>query len=413
MTWHVLDVGSIWMKEFASALARIVPTVNWLPVMKATGAFENWERREVISSPPLQVRHFPLQRGYSRFPLSVLANLGLRQSRRMRRAGDAGGISPLICTTPFYAGVAERWGGPVIYYQTDLTYAYHGLDSKQIRALDTRLCRVATLVCPNSRRIAHYMVAEAGCDPAKIIVVPNATRAENVFEKAPAGPAPAPSDLADLPRPLVGVLGNLAANLDWCLLVEAVEQTPEFSWAFIGPYDMEVHDAPHREARERLLNRAGRIRFVGPKPYGALQEYARAIDVAVLPYRRKEPTYSGSSTRFYEHLAACRPMLATRGFEELLRKEPLLQLVSDGTETAKQLKALHRVHFEDGWREARWQASKQGTWQARAATVVKGLEAKANVKVQTSPVLSCVSELLEAGRYDGERTVKFALITPD
>ena len=35
-----------------------------------------------------------------------------------------------------------------------------------------------------------------------------------------------------------------------------------------------------------------------------LAAYARAFDVAVLPYRRVEPTYSGSSTRFYEHLAA-------------------------------------------------------------------------------------------------------------
>ena len=187
MTWHVLDVGSIWMKEFASALARIVPTMNWQPVMRRAGAFESWERREEIASPLLEVRHFPLQRGYSRFPLSVLANLGSRQSKRMVRAGEADEISPLICTTPFYAAVAERWKGPVIYYQTDLTCAYHGLDGKQIRALDSRLCRVATLVCPNSRRIAHYMVAEAGCDPAKIVIVPNATRAENVFEQAPGG----------------------------------------------------------------------------------------------------------------------------------------------------------------------------------------------------------------------------------
>ena len=211
----------------------------------------------------------------------------------------------------------------------------------------------------------------------------------------------------------MGVLGNLAANLDWCLLLEAVEQTPGFSWAFIGPYDMEVHDAAHRQARERLLERAGPIRFVGSKPYGVLQEYARALDVAVLPYRRKEPTYSGSSTRFYEHLAACRPMLSTHGFEELLHKEPLLQLVSNGTETAKQLKALEKVGFEDGWREARWQASRQGTWQARAATVVNGLETKAKIKIRTRAPTPCVSELLEAGRYEADRSSKFALVTPD
>src|ERR1035438_206201 len=76
------------------------------------------------------------------------------------------------------------------------------------------------------------------------------------------------------------------------------------------------------------MSRGGRVVFTGGKRYGDLQAYARSLDVAFLPYqRRKEPTYSGSSTRFYEHLAACRPMISTRGFEELLHKEPLLRLV--------------------------------------------------------------------------------------
>jgi len=113
-----------------------------------------------------------------------------------------------------------------------------------------------------------------------------------------------------------------------------------------------------------------RCHFTGPKPYGDLQRYARCFDVAVLPYKKKEPTYSGSSTRFYEHLASCRPMVATRGFAELLEKEPLVTLVDTGVEMAAALEELHGMGYQDGLERLRWEASQSGSWEERARTLV-------------------------------------------
>ena len=378
MSWHVLDVGSIWIREFSSALSSFSPTIGWLPDMGWLGFLKSGERIKQLADPPLQIRHFPLQRGYSQFPFSVLARLGDRQVARMIRASKDPAACPLICTTPFYAPVAERWPGPIVYYQTDLTIAYAGIDPKLVRAYDTRLCRVAAAVCPNSRRVGEYMIQEAGCDPAKLSVVPNATRSVNILPQPPLAPEPLPADLKDLPRPVLGVLGNLAANLDWCFLLDAVEKTPAYSWAFVGPTDMPVPDGDQKAARERLMSWNGRVRFVGRKPYAVLQQYARCLDVAVLPYRRKEPTFSGSSTRFYEHLAACRPILSTRGFEELLHKEPLLSLVDTAEELVARVEELRSSRFSDGLEETRWQASRHGTWHVRAATLMEALKQRWN-----------------------------------
>ncbi len=107
--------------------------------------------------------------------------------------------------------------------------------------------------------------------------------------------------------------------------------------------------------------------------YGTLRDYARSFDVAILPYTKKEPTYSGSSTRFYEHLAAGRPMLATRGFEELLHKEPLLQLVNDAEHLAHELERLRSKRFQDGFEELRWMTSKNETWSSRALSMRQAL----------------------------------------
>lgn len=373
--WQVLDAKSIWIKEFTSALASFVPTLGWSPVIGWKAFFNRGTDVEQLDDPPMRLCHFPLERSYHRFPVSLIARLGARQSQRMLSvSANHPAENPLICTTPYYAVVAERWPGPVIYYQTDLTYGYATVDPNAVLSLDRRMCKVATAVCPNSRRVGEYLVKMAGCHPEKITVIPNATRQINVLPEPPATPVPLPADLAHLPRPVAGVVGNLAANLDWSLIDKAIAQTPQISWAFIGPTSMEIPDAAERSIRARLMSGSGRLAFVGAKPYKELAAYAQSFDVAILPYRRKEPTYSGSSTRFYEHVAACRPMIATRGFEELLRKEPLLHLAETADELVSKLGHLASMNFDDGHTVARWEASKHGTWENRALGVIEAVK---------------------------------------
>ena len=62
-------------------------------------------------------------------------------------------------------------------------------------------------------------------------------------------------------------------------------------------------------------------------------------------------------------------MLATRGFEELLHKEPYLKLVDTADQTVDALHDLARTNFDDGHMPLRWQASLNATWQARTAAV--------------------------------------------
>ena len=366
--WQILDVGSIWMKEFASALAQVEEVYAWAPEFSNFALFSNWQRSETLTHPPLTVLKFPLQRGYARAPLRTLFPYERSLARRIKRQAAAPEESLLVCTTPFYAPVAELWPGPVVYHVTDLTIAYAGLNPRQVRSLDARMCRVAQVVCPNSKRIAVYLTSEAGCDPAKIAIVPNATRASNIAEQPQYEPGPLPADVADLPRPIVGVLGDLSGNLDWELLADAMRQTPKMSWLFVGPTVRGIAD-PKQQAARAWAKEHGR--FVGMKPYGELQTYARCVDAAVLPYLKREPTFSGSSTRFYEHLAAGRPMLATRGFAELLEKEPLVKLVDGPEELAACLRWLQAAGFRDGYETDRWEASKVGTWEERARVMRK------------------------------------------
>jgi hypothetical protein len=171
----------------------------------------------------------------------------------------------------------------------------------------------------------------------------------------------------------------MATNVNWELLQEVVGATPWLSWLFVGPASARIEDTAQNQARARLLAAGPRVRFVGSRPYGELKAYARGLDVAVLPYMKQEPTYSGSSTRFYEHLAACRPILATDGFAELLDKEPLLKILRTPDDWIAALNHLREHQFRDGVERARWLQSQHETWDLRAQRLCEAmLAAKAN-----------------------------------
>ncbi len=168
------------------------------------------------------------------------------------------------------------------------------------------------------------------------------------------------------------MIGNLGENTDWTLLEQAIERIGA-SWVFVGSPAMPIADPAESAARARVVTRGGRVRFLGPRPYSTLVDYARGFDAAVLPYRRREPTYSGSSTRYYEHLAAGRPMLATGVPAELLDKAPLVTLLDTAEEMVAAFEALRASGFRDGVEDARWRASREGTWEARARQVREAL----------------------------------------
>ena len=325
--WHVLDCSAPWMKEFVSALSGQVDAMGWAPERRWFGSFERWRRVERISDPPLRLCRYPLQRGYHLRVLGGYAPIRRALLPRLLEFSPDPAAATLVCTSPYHYPIAEAWKGSRVYYTTDLLCEYPENDRSEIVRVERIIAGLADLVRANSRRNAEYLVREAACPPEKIVVVPNATRGSNVLPDPERRPSALPAEAAGLPRPVAGVIGNMAANVDWLLLQDVVAATPWLHWLFVGPSTDPIPDPASARARQRVLSQMPNVLAIGSRGFGTRISYARAFDVAVLPYQMREPTFSGSSARFYDHLAACRPILATRAVEELLHKEPLLRLV--------------------------------------------------------------------------------------
>jgi hypothetical protein len=74
----------------------------------------------------------PLPRGFARFPGALLTRIGSRIAARLAAHSPRPGESPLICTIPWFASVAEAWPGPVVYWLTDLIAEYESARRKSV-----------------------------------------------------------------------------------------------------------------------------------------------------------------------------------------------------------------------------------------------------------------------------------------
>jgi glycosyltransferase involved in cell wall biosynthesis len=365
----VFDVRSTWVTEFARALATKIPTTGLRPRIDNLGLLHR-VARPLNSEGALNVFACRLQRGWWRSAL-------LSERRKLVAfARSRAAMNPSTCvifTSPHYATVADAFRAcTTAYYVTDNFRACFP-EEPAIAALEARLAACVTHVFPNSERIRRFFVDETKVEDDHLTVIPNGVRSENVPSAPLDAPSEPPAEMPPMPRPWALVMGNLAANTDWELLEAVIGETRWLDWVFVGPTEMPCASEAHQRIRRRLMENEGTVHFLGWQRPARLSGFARACDVAVLPYIKREPTFSGSSTRSYEHFAAGRPILASEGFAELLQREPLLKVCRSAEEMILALESLRQNSFRDGYEAQRWRLAKESTWHHRAACMLEVL----------------------------------------
>ncbi len=362
----VFDVRSIWVTELARALATEIPTTGLRPSIDNLGLLHR-AARPLNSEGALNVFACRLQRGWWR---SALFSERRKLVAFVRSRAAMNPTTCVIFTSPHYASVAGAFRAcTTAYYVTDNFRACFP-EEPAIAALEAKLAACVSHVFPNSERIRRFFVDEAKVEDDRLTVIPNGVRSENVPRVPLDAPSEPPAEMPPIPRPWALVMGNLAANTDWPLLEAVVGETWWLHWVFVGPTEMRCASDAHERIRRRLMETGGRVHFLGWQPPARLNGFARACDVAVLPYMKREPTYSGSSTRSYEHFAAGRPILASEGFAELLQRQPLVKVCRSAEEMIFVLQSLKQSSFRDGYETERWRLAKESTWNHRAARML-------------------------------------------
>jgi glycosyltransferase involved in cell wall biosynthesis len=203
---------------------------------------------------------------------------------------------------PFVLGLRDAFHPSLlVYHCVDDLSSVPGIPSRQVREAEESIIEKGDLIFVTSRALFERIGA---LQPQKTYYLPNGADFDHFSAARAAGAIP--PELARIPRPRLGFVGAISDHkLDLDLVMGVAEQRPHWHWVFIGP-----QGSTESEYGEDVQQRSN-VHFLGHRPYQVLPDYLRGIDVAVLPCKINPYTRSMFPLKFFEYLAAGKPVVAT------------------------------------------------------------------------------------------------------
>lgn len=339
-----------------------------------------WRKLSAALEPPRRVQdrlHLMTlpQIPFRRLPLVGAANRILGRYlvlRAIRKLGFRRRISWFVVVHPgMLAGTLGEEA--TVYYCTDDHAAFPGVDPKTIQPIDDYLTRVADVVFVAPPKLLEAKQAlNPNCQYS-----PHGVDAE-MFAKASDPAVLAAEPARALKHPVIGYFGNLGQWLDYDLLLGLAKARPDWTFLFVGFAAADVS----------ALAACPNVVLAGPKPYETLPLWARAFDVAIVPYRLTRQVQHCSPLKLREYLASGKPVVTVRAPET----DRYLDIVYIAETVPEFLCAIERALAEDSPERvrARQQAVSGLTWDARfratIAVVERTLaETKANSRSAAEP----------------------------
>ncbi|MES9905309.1 MAG: glycosyltransferase [Sedimenticola sp.] len=236
----------------------------------------------------------------------------------------------------------------LVYYCGDDFSALAGVDHQVVSQHEQELVQRSDLIMAASDVLASRFPA------ATTRVLPHGVDFD-LFSR----PVPRATDLPDDGRPIAGFYGSLSEWLDRPLLVEVIQQLPEWHFVFIGKADVDMGD----------LQRLHNVTLLGPRPHQQLPSYSQHWNLGLLPFCDNPQIRACNPLKLREYLATGRPVVST-DFPAAQHYSDLIHIVNSAEEMVG---AICNARF-DGDSSSRQAAVAQHTWQARADMVAGWLE---------------------------------------
>jgi glycosyltransferase involved in cell wall biosynthesis len=182
-------------------------------------------------------------------------------------------------------------------------------------------------------------------------LVPNAVDYD-LYQKAMLSSQPAPKDIRDIKRPIIGYSGLISSRLDLGIIAYLAESRPDWSVVLIGT-TWEKNCARHLAHLRDRRN----VFFLGRKSIEMVPHYIKAFDVGIIPYVINEQSEHISPLKLYDYFAAGKPVVATRfpaamGYASLLgiadTKESFVNCIENELERKDDPKRLERIQVASG-----------------------------------------------------------------
>jgi glycosyltransferase involved in cell wall biosynthesis len=258
----------------------------------------------------------------------------------------------------------------VIYHVSDKYDANtmdHSTDPAFIRSLHERAIEAADLIFYSSRKL----LAEAKRGLERSHLLEQAVDFDH-WSKISRGDLSIAAEVEKIPHPRLGYFGAIEPWLvDQELIKQASRERPDWNWIFIGNKSrgLEIESLPN-------------VHFLPPVSYQDLPNYAAGFDVCVLPWNTDVTfTSYGSAIKVREYLASGKPVVIA----PLPEYESMSEVLRIGRSRDQFLELIEEALREEGTAlaQARQDAVRDGTWDARAEWVSDLIERALAEKVES------------------------------
>ncbi|HET8674595.1 MAG TPA: glycosyltransferase, partial [Blastocatellia bacterium] len=266
---------------------------------------------------------------------------------------------------PTARDVVGRLEESTLIYQVSDKYAAnrmdHATDSSLIQQMHEGMLERADLIYYSGRKLYEEELKARPEISHKAKLLEQAVDFDH-FAGATSREWDRPSDIDGIPEPRLGYFGMIDYWLmDQELIRYVSHKRPEWHWILIGLKStrLEVEDLPN-------------VHYLGSKPYDEMPRYASQFQVCVVPWvTDNEFVNYGSAIKVREYMATGKPVVITPLYEY----EPLdgiLRISRGHDDFIRQVEDALSCD-SDSRREARQQAVKGSTWDARAEEVSRDI----------------------------------------
>jgi glycosyltransferase involved in cell wall biosynthesis len=310
--WRVLFVNSIGMR----APSRSHPDF-WRRVRRKLGSLARWVRRPDPQGMPTFWVASPAALPFFGSPAArALNRVALRWQIRLAMA-RAGVRRPVAWFgLPTMADLRGRIGERLdVLHNSDKYEAYREIDGDHVARCVERLLAECDIAVSASATLAK----ECAESNPNSFHLPHGVDGER-FSRARLDPdLTIPDDLAAIPRPRIGYMGSVDQVLDHGLIAHIAQKRPDWHQVFVGLYSDEVAGL-----RERL---AGRVHFLGQRPYEQVPAYLRGLDAAYMPLLDDQWARYANHLKLKEYFLAARPTAVIPHAEtDAIADNPLLHV---------------------------------------------------------------------------------------
>jgi glycosyltransferase involved in cell wall biosynthesis len=355
--WHVRFQRS---QQLARALASVGHTCIYVnPQLgyeyRAPYLFDSRPRIGVLPDGVLEL-HVHLPREHESHRRTLTADEVSRVVAAVREIIEIRGVRNAVQLTSFprWLDVAKTikdlHGFPILYDCHDYLPGFGRISAEIIRQEES-LFEQADHVVFSSEYLRGEVIARWPAVGPKSSLVKNGAN--------PADFTAARLGTAQRKAPVIGYAGALDSWFDVDLLLHAACKHKEYRFQLLGRIE---------DRRVLRLQDCPNVEFVGEVPYGAIPEYMKSWNAAIIPFLNNSVTDSTDAIKLYEYFSAGLPVVCTR----LPQMRPYRDLVYIGEDAKGFSSCLAEAVAEadPALRDLRVATAKQESWARRAESLL-------------------------------------------